>query len=164
MPDDPNTPDTTDEGNARQLREAYEASQSSNGVLARENAMLRAGVDLDSPLGKMFARAYDGELDTDAVRAAATEVGAMRAATPAAEVTLEPGEEGSTDLRQELGTGGTPPGGGEGPHPTVKMADAAKEVLVKTGNHGRALAAGFGELVGAAAEGDRRIILDVFGE
>lgn len=34
----------------------------------RELAMRRAGVDLDSPLGTMFSKAWDGEIDVDMMR------------------------------------------------------------------------------------------------
>lgn len=34
----------------------------------RELAMRRAGVDLDSPLGAMFSKAWDGEIDVDMMR------------------------------------------------------------------------------------------------
>lgn len=35
----------------------------------RELAMRRAGVDVDSPLGAMFNKAWDGEIDVDAMKA-----------------------------------------------------------------------------------------------
>ncbi len=41
----------------------------------KENAFLKAGIDLDSPLGKMFAKGYDGELTVDALKTAASAVG-----------------------------------------------------------------------------------------
>lgn len=45
----------------------------------RELAMLRAGIDLDTPQGKLFAKAYDGESTLDAVKAAAEEYGVIQA-------------------------------------------------------------------------------------
>lgn len=66
-------------------------------ALALENVLLKAGVDTESALGKMFAKSYDGERTVDAVKAAAAEVGALTAPTapppPAGEPTAD-------DLRQ----------------------------------------------------------------
>lgn len=59
--------------------------------LQRENAFLKAGVALDSPVGKLFSTAYSGELDVDKVSAAWAEV-APAAPTPTAEPpAAEPG-------------------------------------------------------------------------
>jgi len=54
----------------------------------RELAMLKAGIDLDTPQGKLFAKAYDGEPTLDAVKAAAEEYGVIQAmnAIPAEEL------------------------------------------------------------------------------
>jgi hypothetical protein len=45
--------------------------------LQRESAFMKAGVDLDTPLGKMFAKGYDGELSVDAIKQAGSAVGAL---------------------------------------------------------------------------------------
>ena len=45
----------------------------------RELAMLKAGIDLETPQGKLFAKAYDGESTLDAVRSAAEEYGVIQA-------------------------------------------------------------------------------------
>ena len=54
----------------------------------RELAMLKAGIDLDTPQGKLFSKAYDGEPTLDAVKAAAEEYGVIQAmnAIPAEEL------------------------------------------------------------------------------
>jgi hypothetical protein len=41
----------------------------------RKLAFIEAGVDINTPTGKLFAKAYDGEFSLDAVKAAATEYG-----------------------------------------------------------------------------------------
>jgi len=48
----------------------------------RELALIRAGIDLDSPQGKLFAKAYDGEPAVDAIRKAAEEYGVLAPPTP----------------------------------------------------------------------------------
>lgn len=58
----------------RARREADEAKADANAA-KRELALMKAGIDLDSPTGKLFVKAYDGEISADAIKAAATEYG-----------------------------------------------------------------------------------------
>lgn len=58
------------EADAKAGREAaaqLEAAQADARSAQRELAMRRAGVDLDSPIGALFAKAYDGEIDGDQI-------------------------------------------------------------------------------------------------
>lgn len=55
-------------------REAEEAQREAANA-KRELAFLKAGIDLESPTGKLFAKAYDGDTSLDAVKAAAGEYG-----------------------------------------------------------------------------------------
>lgn len=67
-----------DNRDIRQLREkAKKADQMAAEMttLKRDLAMARAGVNLDSPTGKLFYKAYDGEPTVEAVTAAASEYG-----------------------------------------------------------------------------------------
>lgn len=41
----------------------------------RKLAFIEAGINVNSPTGKLFAKAYDGDISADAVLAAATEYG-----------------------------------------------------------------------------------------
>lgn len=66
-----------------QLRKA-KAEARTNGELAaagkdaaRKLALMEAGIDITKPNGKLFAKAYDGDLDTEAIVAAATEYGVL---------------------------------------------------------------------------------------
>lgn len=55
----------------------------------RELAFIKAGIDLDSPTGKLFAKGYDGDVSIEAVKAAAVEYGVLtpeRPAVPAEEL------------------------------------------------------------------------------
>lgn len=75
----------------RQLRKkAKEADRLSNELTTaqqealaakRELAFVRAGIDLDSPTGKLAARAYDGDPTIEAVRAFAQEYGVLPPST-----------------------------------------------------------------------------------
>ena len=55
-------------------REAEEAQREAANA-KRELAFIKAGIDIESPTGKLFAKAYDGETTIDAVKAAASEYG-----------------------------------------------------------------------------------------
>lgn len=79
--------------------------------LQRENAFLKAGVNLESKAGQLLFKAYDGELDIDALRNEAKELNALMApATPAAppeapkapEPTITPDELASTEMRDGI--------------------------------------------------------------
>jgi hypothetical protein len=80
--------------------------------LKRENAMLRAGIDIDSKLGKMFLRTYEGDLsDIDAIKTEATEIGLIKAAeAPPAETDTTETKDEVTDTaeRRTLANGGLP--------------------------------------------------------
>lgn len=45
----------------------------------RELALLKAGINLDSPQGKLFVKAYDGDPTVEAIQAAAREYGVLDA-------------------------------------------------------------------------------------
>lgn len=49
--------------------------ESENQQLKRELAFFKAGIDIDDPRMKYFAKGYEGELSADAVRQAAMEAG-----------------------------------------------------------------------------------------
>lgn len=57
----------------RAQQEAAEAKREADRA-KRELALTKAGVDTDSKLGKLFAAAYDGPLEVDAVKAAYAEL------------------------------------------------------------------------------------------
>lgn len=46
-------------------------------ALARELAMMKAGIDVASPQGRLFVKAYDGEATVDAITEAAREYGVL---------------------------------------------------------------------------------------
>lgn len=52
----------------RQRRAELETQLPDANALRKENLMLRAGIDTESPLGELFSKAYEGELDIEAVR------------------------------------------------------------------------------------------------
>lgn len=83
--------------NIRQLREkARNADRvaAENEQLKRELALTKSGVDLTSPIGQLFAKAYDGPATADAVKASAVEYGVLAPPPPVVN------DEEAADLRQ----------------------------------------------------------------
>lgn len=77
----------------------------------RKLAFIEAGVDINTPTGKLFAKAYDGEVSLDAVKAAATEYGLIGEAP---KVNADSGEQRAwTAASQSHSTGAPAPGAGD---------------------------------------------------
>ena len=126
--------------------------------LRRELAFTKAGVDTDTPIGAMFAKAYDGDLDLATVKEAWGAVAPVSNAQPPVVVTPPPTDE--TEQRRLLTSGGA----GDTPVETpledpVERGYEGMHARLKAGER-RETAAGdvFGSLFKAAAEGDERAI------
>ncbi|MCO1498224.1 hypothetical protein, partial [Limosilactobacillus reuteri] len=70
--DDDQTPETN--AGLREAARLGKEAQARAEQLARENLFLRAGVDLDSKVGKMLFKTWEGD-DIDALKAEAGELG-----------------------------------------------------------------------------------------
>ena len=82
----------------------------------RELAFVRAGIDLDSPAGKLAAKAYDGEPSIEAVRSFALEYGV-----------LAPSEQDEADLDQQAALSRLSTG-----TPGARSAAGAKQITPDT--------------------------------
>lgn len=92
-------------------------------ALERENAFIKAGIDVDDPRAKYFVAGYDGELTKDAIVAEATVAGVLTPPAPPAQENGEQEqqpeggrrqptqEELAQDTLQEQVTGGAAPPG-----------------------------------------------------
>lgn len=125
----------------------------------RELAFLRAGVDVDSPIGKLLIKSYEGELDVEAIKAEAVAVGAVKAPeTPAAsDPGLSAEEMEQTRLRNDLASNsGTPSNHEANPY------DQALEAYRRAQQEGvpmeQRAAAALAPVFEAAARGDRRVL------
>ena len=105
----------------KQLRKA-KAEAKANGELAaagqaaaRKLALMDAGIDITTTVGKLFARSYDGELTPEAIKAAALEDGVIE------ETKEVPAEEAQALQRMDQITAG----GSQG---TTKAADLLAEM------------------------------------
>lgn len=128
--------------------------------LARENAFLKAGVNTDSALGKMFATAYDGELDPEAIKVAAAEISpdliGGAAPTPPPAPSAEPTE---TQERTSFANDGTVPAhtiDERGEDPRLAGHKQYHELIAAGEAPENAASAISQRLINAAAQGDRR--------
>lgn len=149
-------------------RKQVEAQLADAQAAQREVAFLRAGVDLESRSGQLVAKAYDGELDPEAIKAFATEIpGAMRDASPPPAPTESGGGEGPTaqerrqaQIEAELSGEGSPPGQAPEKPLGIDMMDAAfktqggNRVRPGRGMSDRATAAGLQVLLNRAVADD----------
>ena len=83
-------------------REAEEAMREASNA-KRELALMKAGIDLESPTGKLFVKAYDGEISVDAIKAAASEYGLV----PTSQVAEVQNDLAALDRVSQASTGST---------------------------------------------------------
>lgn len=171
---------TTDDAQAQgqtpeQLREyAKRREAAANEAIAEADALREknrslalqvAGVDVESPVGKLFVKANPELTEVDDIKAAWSEVAPTGAPAPAAEP--PPADDGPTAAEQAaaaarsaLSTGGTPPG----EEPTGPVwentlsgfrDERARGVPIEA-----AQANALGRVVGAALNGDRSVVFD----
>ena len=98
-----------DTGGIKDLREAAERGKKATQELddmRREMAFLKAGVNTDTKAGQLLYKAYDGELETDLLRAEAEELGILRDA-PVSEVADV--DRQATQERRALADSAVPP-------------------------------------------------------
>lgn len=145
----------------KKAREAAEATAAESANDKRENVMLRAGIDLDTPLGQLFADGYKGELDKEAIKAAWGVLGVTPSnETPTADPNAnDDGSSAEEIARQQreaaLSNGGTQPGTEPTPDPYI---DALQRYHDSGGNQQtEAQVAGIQAIFDAAAKGDARV-------
>lgn len=83
--DDFDLDDMEESNDIRSLRKAANAAKrlkAENAQMKRELAFAKAGLPLDDPKMNYFVKGYDGELDADAIREAATSAGFLAVAQP----------------------------------------------------------------------------------
>ena len=186
MPDDPNDtqggqPGGGDNANLKLLRDKANKADTLEAELAaarRETAILRAGIDADSPLGKMFLKAYEGDVDdTEALVNAAKEVGVpfRNAQAPeggnansgdGATGNGDGGAGGDGGTTEPTGTaerqtvaGGAPPDTGQEPHPVQVALDQFQKDMAAGMTQEAAAGKVLNHLANAAAAGDKRVIV-----
>ena len=162
MPDEQDQDDITedepDTGNdLAAAKAAASRAKKREDATKREMVFVKAGIDTDTPKGQAALKAYDGELNKDAVSAWYGDVfgaPAIKGDEPsAAEVAL-------TEDRQYVATGGDPgPTSESHEHPHTEGIARAGEVWRQTFDVDKAAAAFLGPVFTAAAQGDPRVLL-----
>ncbi len=112
----------------RKAKEADSAKAEANAA-KRELALLKAGIDLDSPTGKLFAKAYDGEATVEAIKASATEFGLIGQATPAPEAPSVSNAELAAHSRIASTSAGADSVGQYDARDAINRAESVDEVL-----------------------------------
>jgi hypothetical protein len=138
-------------------RKADEA-QAQLAELGKRTTFLEAGVDLESPVGRLLFTGYQGELDHESIRKAAEEVGALKAATPPPPP--DPGIDTSqTDERREMANGAPADEFRQAdPDPKVVALEAGKAALENGASEESALGLMFEKIARAAEKGDERAL------
>jgi len=160
----------------QQFREAFERQrqqldQANQGLSSfeqtqRENVMLRAGVDMSHPAAEIFTNGYSGKLELDDVK----EAWAKIAGTPAPTAETPPVNADGSDpnvvaaladlekQRNQLGSGGTPPGEEPSVDPQSEMIQGFHADRQRGRTREQAMDLGLDRLFGRAAEGDERVV------
>jgi hypothetical protein len=148
-----------------------EATAAERDAAKRELAFLKAGVNPDSAVGKLFVKGYDGELDVEKIKAAAAEIPGLITEAAPAEGELTPEQEAAakaeaeqTTARQQLASGNANAGTIPDRDPRELAVEAVQKARQAGLSEENALSAGLNELVGAAMAGDRRVRLPSFGD
>lgn len=118
----------------RELEAEAEAGKQAKAEAAaakRELALIRAGIDLSTPQGKLFAKAYDGEPTADAIKAAAQEYGVLDTDTPS----VPADELAAHDRVANAASGATTPNDGDIASQELAKAETAEEVLAALRKH-----------------------------
>lgn len=162
--DDQIVDEPSERDNLRDLRRAAKDGNAAKAELAaakRELALVKAGVDVDTALGAIFAKGYDGDADPAAIKAAwaALTPVTQTTDTPPADDIIDPAEAASTAERQALANGAP---ADVVPQPDVRavMNSNVEAMRARGAREGDILGSSFETLVAAAAAGDRSVIID----
>ena len=136
----------------KQLRDQAK-ELSDNKSAQRELTFIKAGINSDSPLGRLFMKSYEGELNPEAIQAEWSALnGAVAPAPPAEEIDT------SAQERSSLASGAASDDHG-GVDPRHEGLNRAEEMM-KTGASWEDAAGSFLRgLVSAANQGDERVIV-----
>ena len=95
---------TQDTGGIKELRDAADRGREAiqeREQLKREMAFMKAGVDTDSKAGQLLFKAYDGELETEAIQAEWQELVPTSAPVEQPEQAQDPVNEADTQVSQQ---------------------------------------------------------------
>ena len=102
---------TQEPGSIKELRDAADRGKKATqelDAMKREMAFLKAGVDTDTKAGQLLYKAYDGDLETEAIQAEWSELVPAAAAPPPAE-TVDATDTQVAEQRRDLAGDSVPP-------------------------------------------------------
>jgi hypothetical protein len=102
---------TQEPGSIKELRDAADRGKKASqelDAMKREMAFLKAGVDTDTKAGQLLYKAYDGDLETEAIQAEWSELVPVAAAPPPTE-TVDATDTQVSQQRQDLAGDSVPP-------------------------------------------------------
>ena len=102
---------TQEPGSIKELRDAADRGKKATqelDAMKREMAFLKAGVDTDTKAGQLLYKAYDGDLETEAIQAEWSELVPAAAAPPPAE-TVDTTDTQVAEQRRDLAGDSVPP-------------------------------------------------------
>lgn len=136
-------------------------------ALERENAFLKAGIDVESPVGQMFARGYDGDLTTAAIKASAETIpGALKGGSAPTDEAKEQTPEETADEEEKSATAersalanGSKPDDGKAEDPRLTALQRSQEAMKRGATEEDALGSFFNTVATAANQGDKRVVV-----
>lgn len=93
----------------REAKAALEAQMAETKKMQRELSMVRAGIDISSPLGSLFAKAYDGENDVDQIKSEYAKL--LPGAEGRPQTAVDPQQQAAMQRISEAQAGGVASGG-----------------------------------------------------
>lgn len=166
----PEQDDSTQDPNpVAQLRDQLEKERKESAAkderlaaLERKEAFRDAGVDLASPVGQLLLDAWKDDLDPEAIRARAEEVGALSgsAPPPAREEPAPPDQQDQTRQRQALAGESTAPDVSSDRNPYLAGITEFNRAMAEGRTREDASIGAFHEVLQAAANGDPRVFVE----
>lgn len=149
--------------NLKELRRAADEGRTAKAeaeAAKRELAFVKAGVDTDTKIGKLLLKTYEGDLTSEAIKAEALELGAIKAEAPATTATTTASLDEQSQSLERQGLAGEPDVQGDpGPNPNMLAYKAAEAAMAAGQPREIAFGAGLTEMLKAAHAGDTRVIL-----
>jgi len=143
----------------RKAADEGKAARAELEAMKRQMAFVKAGVDIDTKLGQMLLKTYDGELDTEAIKAEATEVGAIKSAVAPPEPEGPVVDENETRERQDLASNAGTPSSLESADPHTAALRNFEESRANGRTREDSAGAAYFEIIKAAQAGDKRVLL-----
>ena len=154
-------PDPEPSNEAKSLRKAAEEGAKARAeadAIRRELAFVKAGIDTDSKIGQMLLKTYEGDLNVEAIKKEALEIGALKAEAKPEPVpfTADPEDVKFAEERRALATGASVPDAVE-PDPYQTAHNHFEGGLKRGMSNEDAMAAAIGVIREAAMKNDSRV-------